>query len=318
MENDEKILGTISVATRFANVIENSKTNVKKRRGIKVAPYIMVAPSIVVFLVFILYPIIYMIYLSLFDWNLIGTKKFVFLQNFVELFGNTDFWQVMNNSFMYMFLTVTLSIFLAMPLAVYLNRKDKISSILQSVVFSPYIVSLISVAFIWMWLMDSDYGLLNYILNLLGISSVNWLGDPKVAMLSLVLVSVWKSIGYNAIILISSMQSIPQYLYEAANLDRAKKIVVFFKITLPMISPTLFFIVLMNMIASFKVFETVNVMTQGGPMNSTNTLVYNIYQYGFQFYKIGYASAIGVVLMAIIAVCTIAYFVLLSRRVYYR
>lgn len=318
MENNEKVLRGIPVIPRFYDVIGKINSYIKRKRSIRIAPYIMVAPSIIIFLLFILYPILYMMYLSLFDWNLIGPKEFVFLQNFTELFGNSDFWQVMNNSFQYMFFTVTLSIILALPLAVYLNRKDKIGSILQSIVFSPYIVSLISVAFIWMWLMDSDYGLLNYILNLIGIPTINWLGDPKVAMLSLVLVSVWKGVGYNTIILLSSMQTIPQYLYEAANLDRAKKTTVFFKITLPMISPTLFFIVLMNMISSFKVFETVNVMTQGGPMNSTNTLVYDIYQYAFQFYKIGYASAIGVVLMVIIAICTLLYFLLLSKRVYYR
>lgn len=318
MENNEKVLRGIPVIPRFYDVIGKINSYIKRKRSIRIAPYIMVAPSIIIFLLFILYPILYMMYLSLFDWNLIGPKEFVFLQNFTELFVNSDFWQVMNNSFQYMFFTVTLSIILALPLAVYLNRKDKIGSILQSIVFSPYIVSLISVAFIWMWLMDSDYGLLNYILNLIGIPAINWLGDPKVAMLSLVLVSVWKGVGYNTIILLSSMQTIPQYLYEAANLDRSKKTTVFFKITLPMISPTLFFIVLMNMISSFKVFETVNVMTQGGPMNSTNTLVYDIYQYAFQFYKIGYASAIGVVLMVIIAVCTLLYFLLLSKRVYYR
>jgi len=318
MENNEKVLRGIPITSRFPNIIGKRSTYVKKGKRIGILPYIMVAPSTVIFLLFILYPIFYMLYLSFFDWNLIGPKKFVFVQNFIELFGSSDFWQVMYNSFQYMFLTVTLSIVLALPLAVYLNRKDKIGSILQSIVFSPYIVSLISVAFIWMWLMDSDYGLLNYILNLFGISSVNWLGNPKVAMFSLVLVSVWKVVGYNTIILLSSMQTIPQYLYEAANLDGAKKTTVFFKITLPMISPTLFFIILMNMISSFKVFETVNVMTQGGPMNSTNTLVHDIYQYAFQFYKIGYASAIGVVLMVIIAICTLLYFLLLSKRVYYR
>lgn len=318
MENNEKVLRGIPITSSFPIVIGKRSTYVKKGKSIGILPYIMVAPSTVVFLLFILYPILYMMYLSLFDWNLIGPKKFVFAQNFIELFGNSDFWQVMNNSFQYMFLTVTLSIVLALPLAVYLNRKDKIGSILQSIVFSPYIVSLISVAFIWMWLMDSDYGLLNYIINLFGIPSINWMGDPKIAMLSLVLVSVWKVVGYNTIILLSSMQTIPQYLYEAANLDGAKKTTVFLKITLPMISPTLFFIILMNMISSFKVFETVNVMTQGGPMNSTNTLVHDIYQYAFQFYKIGYASAIGVVLMVIIAICTLLYFLLLSKRVYYR
>ncbi|WMJ84413.1 carbohydrate ABC transporter permease [Oscillospiraceae bacterium LTW-04] len=281
-------------------------------------PYIMVAPSMIVFSVFILYPIGYMVYLSFFEWNMIGPKTFVGLDNFIGLIGDMEFWQVVSNSFQYTFFMVVFSVGFALPLAVYLKNKTKISSIMQSVIFTPHIVSLVSVAFIWMWLMDSDYGLLNYILKMAGISPVGWLDSPKVALFSLILVSVWKGIGYNTIILISAMQTIPAYLYEAASLDRAKKHTVFFKITLPMISPTLFFLTLMNMISAFKVFETVNIMTQGGPMNSTNTLVYNIYQYGFNFYKIGNASAIGVVLMAIIGVCTYLYFKVLNSRVYYR
>ncbi len=166
--------------------------------------------------------------------------------------------------------------------------------------------------------MDSDYGLLNFLIGAVGLEPVNWLESPKIALFSLILVSVWKGIGYNTIILISAMQTIPEFLYEAASLDRAKKSTVFFKITLPMISPSLFFLTLMNMISAFKVFETVNIMPQGGPMNSTNTLVYNIYQYGFNYYKIGTASAIGVVLMAIIGICTFLYFQALSSRVHYR
>jgi len=289
-----------------------------KRIAVASVPYLMVTPAILVFLVFIIYPIFYMIYLSFFKWNMIGPQVFIGLDNFTDMLTDRDFWQVFRNSFQYMFFMVTLSISLALPMAVYLKRNTKINSILQSVVFTPYVVSLVSIAFVWMWLMDSDYGLLNYLANLVGLPSVGWLGDPNVAMFSLILVSVWKGIGYNTLILISSMQTIPPYLYEAANLDRAKGGTVFFRITLPMISPTLFFLTLMNMISAFKVFETVNIMTQGGPMNSTNTLVYDIYQYGFTFYKIGYASAIGVVLMVIIGICTLLYFRALSSRVHYR
>lgn len=281
-------------------------------------PYAMVAPAMAVFSVFILYPIGYMVYLSFFKWNMIGPKTFVGLENFTGLLTDKAFWQVLGNSFQYMFFMVTFSVGLALPLAVYLKKNTKVNRMMQSVIFTPYIVSLVSVAFVWMWLMDSDYGLLNYMLKMVGVSPVSWLDSPKVAMFSLILVSVWKGIGYNTIILISAMQTIPAYLYEAASLDRAKRSTVFFKITLPMISPSLFFLTLMNMISAFKVFETVNIMTQGGPMNSTNTLVYNIYQYGFNFYKIGDASAIGVVLMVIIGICTYLYFRTLSSRVHYR
>ncbi len=305
---------TISAFSVKKNVIEAGM----KQIAATVLPYAMVAPAMIIFSVFVLYPIGYMVYLSFFKWNLIGPMKFVGLDNFIDLFGDADFWQVFGNSFRYMFFMVALSVCLALPLAVYLKRNSRVNSILQSVVFTPYIISLVSVAFVWMWLMDSDYGLLNYLLNLAGFPKVGWLEDPKFALYSLILVSVWKGVGYNTIILISAMQTIPDYLYEAASLDKAKDSTIFFKITLPLISPSLFFLTLMNMISAFKVFETVNIMTHGGPMNSTNTLVYNIYEYAFNFYKIGYASAIGVVLMVIIGICTLLYFRTLSNRVHYR
>ena len=281
-------------------------------------PYLMVAPALTVLGVFVVYPILYMIYLSLFKWNMIGPMKFVGFGNFVDMFTDSDFWQVMGNSFQYMAFTVALSIVLGLACALFFKRRSKVNNIMQTILFTPYVVSLISVAFIWMWLMDTDFGLLNFALSFFGLGPVGWLDDPKVAMYSLILVTVWKSLGYNTIILLSAMQAVPGYLYEAASLDKGKPLNVLFKITLPMISPTLFFLTLMNMISAFKVFETVNVMTMGGPVNSTNTLVHSIYQTGFIFYKIGYASAMGVVLMVIIGVCTLLYFLGLSRRVHYR
>jgi sn-glycerol 3-phosphate transport system permease protein len=280
-------------------------------------PYLMVAPAVLQLSVFVLYPILYMVWLSMFRWDMIGPKVFVGLQNFVELFSNPDFFQVMGNTFTFMFFSVSISIVLALALALHLRTNTRINALLQSFVFVPYITSLVSVAFIWMWLMDSDYGLLNFFLASLGLPAVRWLDDPKIAMSSMVLVAVWKGIGYNTIIIVSAMQSIPEHLYEAAALDRSNSVKTFFRITLPMISPTLFFLTLMNIIAAFKTFEQVNVMTSGGPMNATNTLVFDIYQYGFKFYKLGYASAQGVVLMAIIGICTLFYFGALTKRVHY-
>ena len=209
-------------------------------------------------------------------------------------------------------------IIIAIILALYLKKDTKINRALQSVAFFPYIISLVSISFIWMWLMDSDYGLLNYLLQLIGLEGIGWLDNPKYALNSLVLIAVWKSIGYNTIIIISAIKAVPSYLYEAAKLDKSSELSTFFKITLPMISPTLFFLILMNIIGSFKVFEPVKLITQGGPMNSTNTFVNMIYENGFEYYKIGYASAIGVVLMAILGVCTLIYFKKLGKKVHYR
>ena len=210
------------------------------------------------------------------------------------------------------------SIILGLVLAVYLKKDTKINRFIQGIMFTPYVLPMISIAFVWMWIMDTDLGLLNYALGFFGIDKVMWLNDPKVAMYSLIIVNIWKGAGYYTLIFLSALQSIPSYLYEAAELDHASSRTVFFKITLPMLSPTLFFLTLTAIISSFKVFETVNVMTDGGPQNSTMTLVYYIYQYGFRYYKIGYASTVGVVLMVIVSILTLVYFCGLQKKVHYQ
>lgn len=281
-------------------------------------PYLLIAPAMVVLFVFLLYPIGYMVYLSFFDWNMIKPMEFVGLENFINMFQNPEFVQTLLNTLQYTVFTLLFGMGLAILAALFLKENTRLNRFLQSAIFMPYVMPLVSVAFIFLWLMDTNYGLLNFILQALHLPAIDWLGSTSAAMPSLILVSVWKSVGYNTLIILSAMQAVPKYLYEAARLDRASGCRTFFRITLPMISPSLFFLTLMNLIACFKVFETVNLMTAGGPVNATTTLVYSIYQYGFQFYKLGYASAEGVVLMVIIGICTLLYFGVLSRRVYYR
>lgn len=285
----------------------------------KIRPYGMVAPALIIFLVFAIYPIGYMIYLSFHNWDLINpVKKFVGMNNFQELMNDALFLQVIRNSIVYMIVTVLGSIILGTLLAVFLNKDTRISRILQSVTFAPYVISMVSVAFIWRWIMDADYGLLNYFLNLFGISNIDWLNNTSIAIFSLAVISIWKSLGYNALIILAALKSVPKYIYEAAQIDDTKPMKVFFEITLPMISPAIFFLTIMNIISSFKVFETISLITAGGPMNSTNTLVYYIYEYGFKYNKIGYASAAGVILFLILGVMTIIYFKVLSKKVHYR
>lgn len=284
-----------------------------------ILPYVLITPAFIILRTFVIYPIFNMIYLSFFEWNLVSPKIFVGLNNFIYLFKDKVFWQIIGNSFNYTFYYVVLSIGLSLPLAFYLQLKVKGSEFLQTILFAPHILSLVSVAFIWMWLMDSDYGLLNYILSLFKIAPVGWLSNRFIALFSVIFVSVWKSLGYNTIIMLSAMKNIPVHLYEAAKLDKASALKIFTNITLPLISPTLFFLTLMNIISAFKVFETINVMTAGGPVNSTNTFVYAIYLNSFQYYnKVGEASAIGVILMVIIGVCTALYFKAMGSKVHYR
>lgn len=294
-------------------VIWNEKI---KFLGRKALPYGLIAPSMILFGVFMIYPIIYMVYLSFYKWNMLSDKVYIGFKNYINMFRNPEFMQVLSTTVKFMVGTVSGSIILALLLALYLKNNTKINRFMQGVIFAPYIVSLVSIAFIFMWMMDSDLGLFNYVLELLHLPKVRWLEDPKVAIFSLVIVNIWKGVGYYTIIFISALQSIPPYLYEAAKLDKTSRIKTFFRITLPMISPTLFFVTLTGIISGLKVFETINIMTGGG--NSTNTLVYNIYEYGFSYYKIGYASAMGVILMLLIGILTLIYFKTLSKKVYYR
>lgn len=285
----------------------------------KLRPYGMVTPALAVFGVFFIYPIFYMIYLSVFDWNFVSpTKDYVGMQNFSALLSDSEFRQVLLNTTIYTVATVLLTLSISLLLALWLNRSGVFYGFVQGAIFSPHIISLVSISLLWSWLMDPEYGLLNWVIGLFGFGPLEWLSHPDTSLMSLILVAVWKGIGFNTLVFIAGLQSIPQSIYEAAALDRSKPWRTFMRLTLPMLSPTLFFLAIMSMIGSFQVFETIAIMTQGGPVNSTNTLVYYIYQYGFRFFKIGYASAAGVILLIVVGILTLIYFRLLSKKVHYR
>lgn len=283
-----------------------------------VRPYVLIGPAMAGIFLFVLYPVGYLIYLSFFKYNLMNKdkSKWVGLDNYMQIFTRQDFYKALGNTAIYTIGVVVLTMLLSLLIAVWLSRKSRINAIVQAGIFTPHVVSIVSIALVWLWLMDPNQGLLNYVLKWLGFPPSQWLQSSGTALLSIIIVSVWQSIGYYALIIIAALQSVSPSIYEAAALDNASRSKVFFKITLPMISPQLFFILIIMTIGSFKVFDTVKVMTGGGPNNATNTIVY--YIYGFRTTNIGYASATGVVLMAIIGVLTIVYFRLLSRKVHYQ
>ncbi len=290
----------------------------KETRKKRFLPYFLIIPSLIFFLIFYIYPILYNLYLSFFDWNLVSpTKDFVKFDNFIALFSDKEFLQVIVNSLIYMGATVFFTIAIALMLAIWLNKNTVLHTIIQGLVFSPYIISFVSVSFVWMWLMDVDYGLLNYILGLFGFDKCQWISHPDSALFSVILVGVWKLVGYDTLVIIGGLQSIPKSIYEAVSLDTKPNMKTFMHITVPMLSPTLFFLVIVNLITSAKVFETISIMTKGGPLNSTNTLVYYIYKEAFDYFDIGAASAGGVVLFVILAVITFFYFKILSEKVNY-
>lgn len=285
----------------------------------RLAPYVMIAPAVILLGVFTVYPAVDLIRLSLTSWNLIDPiKTFVGFDHYRELAADPDFRRVLANSFLYTGLCVTTGLTVGLALALWLNRGGALRGLAQAAVFSPHIVSLVSVSLLWLWMMDPQFGLLNALLVSLGLGRFPWLTHPDTALASLALVQVWKNAGYNALVLIAGLQNIPKELHEAAELDRASPWHKFVRVTLPLLSPTVFFLLVVNSIDSFKVFDTIAVMTQGGPVNATNMLVYYVYENAFEYFKIGYASAAGVVLLVLVSVMTFLYFRFISKKIHYQ
>ena len=214
---------------------------------------------------------------------------------------------------------VFFSLLLAVLFAMWLERDSAFNRFLQKSMFTPYLISMVSCAYIWSWMYDDEYGILNAMLSLFGLPLSRWLNDADLALFCVAAVAVWKSLGYYLIIVMASVRSIPAEIMEAAELDNTPPFRKFFRITLPMISPQMFFLLITITISSFKVFDVIQVMTDGGPGNATDVIVTYIYRYAFQMNaRVGYASAAGTVLLVILMILTYFYFRILSRRVHYQ
>lgn len=284
----------------------------------RLRPYAMVAPVIAGIVLFVFYPIAYLGQLSLNDYNLLNPamSEFIGLENYLQLFQRADFYVALRNTLVYTLGTVSITLTLAMLFALLLKRHTKLGSIVQAGIFIPHVISIVSISLVWLLMMEPSFGLINTILKSLGLPTSMWLQSSDTSMMSIIIVSVWHSTGYFTLIVLAALHSIPASLYEAAALDNAGPVRVFFKITLPMLSPQLFFMLIISTIGALKVFDTVNIMTGGGPNNSTTSLAYYIFQNRTS--DIGYASASGIVLMVLVAVFTIIYFRILSRKVHYQ
>lgn len=284
--------------------------------------YAMVAPAIIFLLLFTIYPMLNLIQLSFYKGNALKPyKQFVGLNNYNQIFFvKTDFLTALKNTAYYTVMVVVLLIALSVLFAVWMQRDRKINRFAQTVFFTPHLVASISCAFIWSWLYSSnDYGLFNTVLGWFGIPKQNWLNDSDLAMNCVVIMNVWKSIGYYALIILSALKSIPTEIYEAARLDNSSTVKTFFKITLPMLSPQLFFLLITITTGSFKVFDSMRIMTGGGPGDSTQVLCMYIYDYAFQRNNsLGIGAAAGVVLMIILMLITLLDFKGLEKKVHYQ
>ncbi len=319
LKGNRQILSFFLVIVCLAGVALGGSILVNKgRERIKILKgYAFLAPSLMILLVFVLVPVIFSLYLSFHHWNVISvTKPFIGLENYKELFQDSLFWKAFKNTFVYS-LHVPLGMAIALGIAMLLNRKIRGVNIFRTLFFLPSISSFVAVALVWKLMYHPQFGLGNYILNFFGISGFSWLDDPSTALFSVMIMSIWLGIGYQMVIFLAGLQGIPTELYESALTEGASAWQQFRHITLPLLKPTTFFILVTSLIGSFQVFALVYVMTKGGPLQSTDVIVYHIYQNAWDYLQMGYASAMSWVLFIVIMVITWVQFKFLGKKVYY-
>jgi len=276
------------------------------------------APNFLLLIVFTFWPVAYSFYLSFYRWNMVApTKKWLGVENYTAMIQDPVFWQTLVNTTLLAAGTVFITLGIALFLAILLNQKIRGRTAYRAIIFSPTFTTSVAIAMVWSWIFDPYYGLLKLPLSWVGIESPGWLLDPRWALPAVMIVVIWANIGYDMVIFLAGLQAVPADLYEAARVDGASLWALFRHITFPLLSPTTFFLVIVSIIGAFKAFDIVAVMTGGGPLNSTNVYVYYLYQNAFRWFKTGYASALAVVLFAIILVITIFQMRLSRRWVHY-
>src|SRR5690554_2231522 len=280
-----------------------------ERREI-MAAYGFLTPNLIGFLIFTFLPVFVALLLSFTEWDLLRPIQWVGLANYIRMFTNDPtFIKVLKNTVIFVAVTVPARIVLALVVALALNQKLFGTTFFRTAFFMPVVSSSVAVALVWQWIFHADFGPLNNILWTLGVGNPpRWLTSTQWALPALMIVSIWQGIGMNMVIFLAGLQGIPAQLYEAAKIDGATSWKSFWKITLPMLSPTTFLVLVMTTISSFQIFDLAVIMTEGGPANATNTIVYHIYRNAFQFFRMGYAAAIAWFLFIVIFAITLFQF----------
>ena len=283
--------------------------------------YLFLLPSLVVFAAFVFFPLFFSLYASFTRWNLPYQPIFTGLENYRYIFtdeiGSPAFFGSIRNSFYYA-AGVPLNIAISLCVALLLNQRLRGVSLFRTAYFLPTITSTEAISVVWLWIYHpADYGLLNSILLKLELSPLRWLRDPALAMPSLILMGIWRGMGYNIIIFLAGLQSIPASMYEAAEIDGAGGWARFWKVTLPLLGPTTFYVLVIGIINSLKTFTQMHVMTEGGPLGTTTTITYYLYQQAFESFAMGRASAVACVLMVILFIFTLIQFRVVGSRIHY-
>jgi multiple sugar transport system permease protein len=275
-------------------------------------------PHLLGMLVFLIIPIIASLVLSFAEWDLLTPARWINLDNYAALLSSPDFWDALKHTFFFIGGYLPLVLALGLGLALLMNRNIRGRIFFRAVFFMPVVSAWVAVALLWKWLLNPRYGLVNWLLGLVGIEGPGWIFDPNWAMPSIILASVWKDLGFVMLLLLAGLQAISPEYYEAASLDGAAGWKLLRHITIPLLSPSIFFVVVISLVNSFQVFDQVYVMTAGGPAGSSQVLVGEIVNNAFRYSRFGYASAMSWVLFALIFLVTLFQLWLQKRTVHYQ
>lgn len=279
---------------------------------------LFVFPALIPLVIFWIYPIVKSLVISFTDWDYMSPEyNFVFLDNFKALFADSRFYQALGNTVVFTLGTLIPTIAGGLILALLLQKHFRGSGLVKFILFSPWITPTVAVSIVWTWIFEPDTGIANAILNFFHLPGLSWIQSSDTAMLSVIIVTVWKSLGYAMIFYLSALEKVPKELYEASGLDGANGWQTLRYITIPCISPTTFFLTIITMINSLQAYDQIQILTQGGPSGSTRTLLYMYYQLGFQEFDMGQATAVAMVLILITALLSVFQFEASKKWVYY-
>ncbi len=287
----------------------------RTRPRTELAGYAFVAPYLIFWVLFLFAPVVYGFWISFHEWDIIGEPKWVGLQNYLDALTTPEFWNYMRNTILFAVLSVPALTVLGLAFALLVNQRSAktMTTIARLAFFAPYVIMVTAMGTLWRWIFDTNFGVINYYIGLLGFNRIGWLSDKNIAMVSVVIATTWWLVGYGMVIFLAALQDIPEELYEAGKLDGANTPQLFWHITLPAVRPAAVFVIISSMVGALRVFGQPYQITGGGPEGVTQSVVMYIYLEGFQFFHLGYASAVAYLLFVVTLIFTVVQLKLLRR-----
>ncbi len=281
-----------------------------------ISAWLYLAPALILLGIFVFYPTVRLICDSFYSWDGMGERTFVGFQNYRTLIEDEEFWQTVKNSFVFIVGSVPTGMAISLAMALLIQKHLMGRDIFRTIFFAPVVTSLVAAGLVFVWLLNYDFGVLNLMLEKIGLTKMPWLVDDKYAMFSVIVMTIWKDAGYNMILFLAGLNNISESYYEAARIDGAGSWQTFWKITWPLLMPTTFFILVVRIIFSFRAFEQIFAMTKGGPVGSTTVFVYYIYEKAFRYFEMGYASTAAIALLLIVLVLTYIQFKVVKNEIH--